>query len=229
MQSPPTRTRACSHAERHPLKGMILAFRRHAPQPTLFRSLLDRLIALSTRGPHVHVEVLFVQEQEESARGLTEEKKFILPNESFTAFMYDTFRTYSVSPDAYPPGLWDLLFVPMDHCQLDIARQWARSQVGVRYDYIDAFTCPFVRLQSHGTHNTVAPKQGLFCSEAALYMLQIAGAARGDAATASPIHCSPAALFRLLSPNAAHIDRSACHVPLPEHEPTQYPQSTACT
>jgi hypothetical protein len=166
--------------------GMLLAFRKISPSATW----IQRIVAFATLGSHCHVECFFGTLSRCGSK-LSCEKR------CYTAFLFSSFSEYAVTGQNYNDRDWDLLFVPMTKPQLGIAREWIHRNLGVQYGYYDAITCPVSALHAppvqHTKHNT------LFCSQAMLCILQQSAVFPHSLQHIAPRHCSPEALFRLLT------------------------------
>lgn len=166
-------------------------------------TIIQRIVALATNGSHCHVECVFGRR--------TASGNVALENRCYTAYMGTTFGEYAVERQTYNDEDWDFLFVPITTQQELIARGWIRRNLGLQYDYLDAITCPLMSMYApREAHDHL--RKSLFCSQAALCVLQRMGVMPRKLQRVAPRHCSPVALFGLLHGECERVLFEDCRV-----------------
>ena len=173
-------------------RGLFLFFQKQSRYSTSFQNA----VAAVCRGTHFHVEVGFgYHEAETGARELDDDCVY-------TAYMFEPFTKRRTSQSRYArPEEWDIVFIALTEAQIDRMKQWVHSEIGVGYDYVGAFLAPVANLYttSYGTPTETFARRGtLFCSEAAVIMLQIGSVREESFRRVNPRCCTPEALYQLV-------------------------------
>jgi hypothetical protein len=174
-------------------KGLFLFFQKQSRYSTSFQNA----VAMICRGTHFHVEMGFGHINTETG------ERELYDDSVYCAYMFEPFTKRKIKLWRYTrPQEWDICFIPLTSEQMDEMKRWADSEVGVEYDYVGAFLAPVSNLRySERDLVRVRQRRTLFCSEAAVIMLQIGCVWQETFQTVNPRCCTPESLYQLVCGN----------------------------
>lgn len=205
---------------------------------------MQQVIATTTRGSY-HAEALFCVREWDSGKNMYT-YTLDAPIVRHTASIGQVFGSFVVEDGFFDDfSKWDVFFAPVvSRADIDRAQAWADARNGMKYSLPTALVSPFVpsdRISSDVVLPVVeklagpritgelaknanvnrdqvneCEKKSMFCSQAVVCMLQIAGAADGAFDSISPARTTPAELKRRIEqmPNVDRVPLGAVIVPL---------------